>query len=52
MRGFMNGKWCVVVALSVFLGFGASPNPSAQGPELDSVMRLKLVKAQKILAGC
>jgi hypothetical protein len=45
----MNRKWWVVVALSVFLGFGASPNPSAQGPELDSVMRVKLVKAQNIL---
>ena len=44
----MNRKWYVVVALSAVLGFAASPSAS-QGPELDAIMREKLVKAQKIL---
>jgi hypothetical protein len=42
----MKTKWCVVVALSVFLGLAASPS---QGPELQRVMRVKLEHAQKIL---
>ena len=42
----MNGKWRIVVALSALLGFAASPS---QGPEVNSVMREKLAKTQKIL---
>jgi hypothetical protein len=42
----MNTKWHVVVALTVCLGIAAGPS---QGPELDRVMREKLVHTQKIL---
>lgn len=42
----MYRKWHIAVALSVCLGFAASP---AQGPGLNSVMREKLQHAQKIL---
>jgi hypothetical protein len=48
----MNKKWHLVVALSAVLGVAASPSPTpspSQGPELNAVMREKLVKAQKIL---
>jgi hypothetical protein len=41
----MKKKWCIV-ALSAFWGLAASPS---QGPELNAVMREKLVHAQKIL---
>lgn len=42
----MNRRWLVVVALSALCGLTVS---AAQGPELKSVMREKLERAQKIL---
>jgi hypothetical protein len=42
----MNTKWLAGLALSAVVGLAASPS---QGPEVNNVMREKLVHAQKIL---
>ena len=42
----MNTKWLAVLAFSAVVGLAASPG---QGPEVNNVMREKLVHAQKIL---
>jgi hypothetical protein len=42
----MRAKYFAAVFLSALVGLGASPN---QGPEVSSVMRMKLQHAQKIL---
>jgi hypothetical protein len=42
----MHKIWRTLVVLGAVMGLGGSPN---QGPELNSVMREKLVHAQKIL---
>jgi len=44
----MNKRWHLVVLLSASIGIAASP--SGQAPQLNSVMREKLVQAQQILA--
>jgi hypothetical protein len=42
----MKKRWQALVFLSAIVGLGAGPR---QGPELDTVMREKLVHSQKIL---
>lgn len=42
----MNTKWLAVLVFSAVVGLAASP---AQGPEVNNVMREKLVHTQKIL---